>query len=87
MILLDSRWLRIIWTRKRINAVPHQNIVFHCLLKHIPWSIFDRLVKQYDADWDDRCITTRAHLIALVHGQFSGARSLREIETNLKKPR
>jgi len=84
LILLDSSWLRIIWTRKRINAVPHQNIVFHHVLKYIPWSIVDRLVEQYGADWDDRCIKTRAHLIALLHGQFCGARSLREIETNLK---
>ncbi len=64
--------------------MPHQNIVFHDVLKHIPWLIVDRLVKQYDADWDDRCIKTRAHLIAMLYAQFSGARGLREIEANLK---
>jgi len=84
LILLESSWLRIIWTRKRINAVQHQNIVFHGLLKHIPWVVFDRLVGQHDADWDERVIKTKAHLIAMLHAQFCGARSLREIETNLK---
>jgi hypothetical protein len=84
LILLGSRWLRIIWTRKRINAVPHQNIVFHSLLQHVPWSVVDRLVNEHDADWDDRMVKTRAHLIGLLYAQFCGARSLREIETNLK---
>jgi Transposase DDE domain/Domain of unknown function (DUF4372) len=84
LILLSSRCLRINWTAERINAVPHQNIVFHQVLKHIPWAIVDRLVERCNADWDDRCIKTRAHLIAMLQGQFSGSRSLREIETNLK---
>ena len=62
----------------------HQNIVFHELLKHIPWATFDRLVEQHDADRDDRAVKTKAHLIAMLYAQFCGARSLREIETNLK---
>src|SRR5258707_2280952 len=84
LILLVSIWLRIIWTRKRINTVRHQNIVFHGLLKHIPWSMLDRLVDQYNADWDGRVVKSRAHLIAMLYAQFCGARSLREIETNLQ---
>src|SRR5882762_2856407 len=84
LILLVSSWLRIIWTREGINAVRHQNIVFHGLLKHIPWPILDRLVDQYNADWDGRVVRTKAHLIAMLYAQFCGARSLREIETNLK---
>src|ERR1700730_6567487 len=84
LILLVSSWLRIIWTQKRINTVRHQNIVFHGLLKHIPWSMLDRLVDQHKGDWDSRVIKTKAHLIALLYAQFSGARSLRAIETNLK---
>src|ERR1700736_3047772 len=84
LILLVSSWLRIIWTRKGINTVRHQNIVFHGLLKHIPWSIPDQLVDQYNADWDGRVVKTKAHLIAMLYGQFCGARSLREIETNLQ---
>src|SRR3954453_86725 len=84
LILLISSWLRIIWTREGINTVQHQNIVFHGLLKHIPWSIHDRLVDRYNADWDDRLIKTKAHLIALLYAQFSGARSLRAIESSLQ---
>jgi hypothetical protein len=84
LILFGSSWLRIIWTPKRIDAVQHQNIVFHGLLKHIPWAVFDRLVEQHNADWDDRVVKTRAHLIAMLYAQFCGARGLREVETNLK---
>src|SRR6202158_357607 len=84
LILLGSSWLRIIWTRKRISAVQQQNIVFHGLLKQIPWARFDQLVKQHDADWDDRVVKTRAHLIAMLYAQFCGARGLREIEANLQ---
>ena len=84
LILLGSSWLRIIWTRTRINAVQHQNIVFHGLLKHIPWAVFDRLVDQHDADWDGRVVKTRAHLIAMLYAQLCGSRSLRDIETNLR---
>jgi hypothetical protein len=84
LILLGSSWLRIIWTRKRISAVQHQNIVFHGLLKHIPWAVFDRLVEQHNADWDGRVVKTKAHLIAMLYAQFRGARSLRDIETNLR---
>jgi hypothetical protein len=34
---------------KRINAVPHQNIVFYSLLKQISWAKFDQLVEQHGA--------------------------------------
>jgi hypothetical protein len=64
--------------------VQQQNIVFHGLLKQIPWARFDQLVKQHDADWDDRVVKTRAHLIAMLYAQFCGARGLREIEANLQ---
>jgi hypothetical protein len=84
LILLDSSWLRIIWTQERINAVQHQNIVFYDLLKHVPWAVFSRLVIEHNADWDDRMVTSKAHFIAMLYGQFFGARGLREIETNLK---
>jgi len=66
LILLVFSWLRIIWTRKGINAVQHENIVFHGLLKHVPWAIFDRLVEQHDADRDERGVKSKAHLIAML---------------------
>jgi hypothetical protein len=84
LILLGSRSLRINWTGERINAVRYQDIVFQGLLKHIPRAQCDRLVEKYGADGDPRCIKTWAHLIAMLHAQFSEARSLREIEANLK---
>src|SRR5947209_646006 len=84
LILLVSRSLRINWTRERSNAVPHQNIVFHGLLKHIPWTVLDRLVEEHHADPDPRGLKTRAHLIAMLYGQLCSARGLREIETNLR---
>jgi Domain of unknown function (DUF4372) len=64
--------------------VRHQTIVFKDVLKQIPWAVADRLVDETGADNDPRCITTRAHLIAMLHAQLFGARSLREIEANLK---
>ena len=84
---VDSTWFQLVANHldtKGIKAVPHQNIVFHGLLKHIPWSVFDRLVEQFGADRDPRGLNTRAHLIALLYAQFCGARGLREIEANLR---
>jgi len=64
--------------------VRQQNIVFHGLLKSIPWAMFDQLVEQHGADRDDRGIGCKAHLIAMLLAQFCGARGLREIEASLK---
>jgi hypothetical protein len=63
--------------------VQHQNIVFHGLLKQVPWEVLDRLVDQYDAEPDERGLKTRAHLIAMLYAQLCGARGLREIEAGL----
>ena len=84
LILLVSSWLRIIWTREGIKAVQHQNIVFHGVLKHVPWAVVDRLVEQHDADRDPRGLTAKAHLIAMLYAQLCGLRSLRDIETGLR---
>ena len=64
--------------------MPHQNIVFHGVLKQIPWFALDRLVEEHGADRDPRGLKTRAHLIALLYAQFFGARSLREIASSLQ---
>lgn len=64
--------------------MQHQNSVFHGLLKHVPWAVFDRLVGEHHADWDDRGLKTKAHLIAMLYAQLFGVRSLRDLETNLK---
>lgn len=62
----------------------HQNIVFHELLKHLPWGEFDRLVEQHGADFRVRTLPTKTQLIALLYGQLSGANSLREIVGGLE---
>jgi IS4 transposase len=69
---------------KGTKAVQHQNIVFQEVLKLLPWAIFDRLVEKSGGDDDPRCVKTKAHLIAMLYAQFSGARGLREIATNLQ---
>src|SRR5258708_28737363 len=65
LILLVSSWLRIIWTRKGINAVRHQNIAFHGLLKHTPSSSLDRLADPYQADSDRPTRTPNGHLLPM----------------------
>jgi hypothetical protein len=64
--------------------VRHENIVFHGLLKQVPWAMFDRLVDEHNGDWDGRVIPSKGHLIAMLYGQFAGARGLREIEASLQ---
>src|SRR5678815_6173160 len=72
-----------VWTRKRINAVRHQNSVFREPLKLIPWRVFDRLVDEHGSDELVRKFKTRHQLIALLYGQLAGACSLREIEATM----
>jgi Transposase DDE domain/Domain of unknown function (DUF4372) len=64
--------------------VPHQNIVFHGLLKHVPWAVVDRLVEEHEPDLDERALKARPHLIAMLYAQFHGAHGLRDIELNLR---
>jgi IS4 transposase len=61
----------------------HQNSVFHGLMKHMPWGVFDRLVAAHGADSRVRRLSTKSQFIALLYGQLSGAASLREIVTGL----
>jgi hypothetical protein len=83
LILLGSRRFAIVWTRKRINTVRHQNSVFHDILKLIPWAAFDRLVDERGSDDLVRKFKTRHQFIALLYGQLAGASSLREIEATM----
>jgi IS4 transposase len=64
--------------------MQHQNSVFHDLLKHVPWSEFERLVDGHGADVRIRRLTTKSQFVALLYGQLSGASSLREITTGLE---
>lgn len=62
----------------------HQNSVFHGLLKHVPWSVFDKLVDEHGTDARVRRLTTKSQFVSLLYGQLAGAASLREIETAVK---
>lgn len=62
----------------------HQNSVFHDVLKHVPWSTFDKLVAEHEADKHVRRVPTKSQFIALLYGQLSGATSLREIVGGLE---
>lgn len=61
----------------------HQNSVFHDLLKHVPWPVFERLVDEHEADRRVRRLSTKSHFVALLYAQLSGASSLREIVMGL----
>jgi Transposase DDE domain/Domain of unknown function (DUF4372) len=63
--------------------VPHENIVFHGLLKHVPWATVDRLAEEHEPNLDERAVKARPHLIAMLYSQFYGAHGLRDIELNL----
>src|SRR5258708_7448167 len=67
----------------RIDAMRHQNSVFHSVLKHVPWPAFDQLVEAHEADARVRRLTTKSQFVAMLYGQLSGAASLREIVTGL----
>ena len=64
--------------------MPHQNTVFHELLKHVPWAEFDRLVEEHGSDVRVRRLTTKTQFQALLYGQLAGASGLREIVTALE---
>ncbi len=61
----------------------HHDSVFHTVLKHVPWHVFDRLVEAHAEDARVRRLSTRDQFIALLYGQLAGAQSLREIEGGL----
>lgn len=63
--------------------MPHENTVFHGLLKFVPWGAFDRLVATFQGERDARTTTGRSHLVALLMAQISGLDSLRAVETDM----
>jgi IS4 transposase len=63
--------------------MPYHTTVFRDVLKLVPWSQFDALVEEHDADVRVRRLPTRVQFIALLYGQLSGAAGLREIVTGL----
>ena len=63
--------------------MPHDNSVFHSVLKQVAWDEFERLVEVHDSDRRVRRLTSKGQLVALLYGQLAGAGTLREIVTGL----
>ena len=57
----------------------HENSVFHEILKHVPWGIFNRLVDKHQSDHRIRRLSTKDQFVAMLYAQLSGAVSLREL--------
>src|SRR4051812_39052858 len=83
LILLCCGRLTTFRDIERTNVMPHQNSVFSEVVKHAPWSRFDELVEEHGSDYRVRRLTTKSQFLALLYGQLSGAKSLREIEAGL----
>src|SRR5699024_7690298 len=54
--------------------------VFGDLLKALPRSTFQKMVREVDSDKHHKGFSSWDHLVAMVYGQLAGASSLREIE-------
>jgi hypothetical protein len=67
----------------RVSAMRHHNSLLHDVLKFIPWAAFEHSVDSHAADRSVRTLSTKSQLVALLHGQLSGASSLREIVTTM----
>jgi IS4 transposase len=73
-----------VWTQRRADAMPHQNTVFHSILKLVPWSAMERLVDQFGTNKHVRRLTTQNQLAVLLYGQLAGADSLRAMEAGFE---
>lgn len=63
--------------------MPHEDSVFHAVLKPLPWEDLDRLVERHGAGPLARGFGYASQLVAMLYGQLAGAASLREIEAGL----
>lgn len=59
----------------------YSNTRFHQLLEALPRAFVDRMSTRLQADRYDKSFKPYDHLLALLYGQISGVRSLRELET------
>jgi hypothetical protein len=68
---------------EEVNAVSHDNSVFHAMLKLVSWDAFDAAVERHARRVVARSFSDKSHLVAMLYAQFAGACSLREIEAGL----
>lgn len=64
-----------------------QDSVFNQLLKVIPGYQLDRLIKKHKGDYRVRKLGCREQFLALLYAQFTGRRSLRDLELNFNAHR
>lgn len=70
-------------SKTRGVARVYSNTRFHQILEALPRGLVTRLSEQTQASRYDKSFKPYDHLVALLYGQFSGARSLRELESGL----
>lgn len=63
--------------------MPHDNSILHSMLKLVPWAEFEQAVERHGATARARSFSAKSHLVAMLYAQFSGASSLRDIETSM----
>jgi hypothetical protein len=68
---------------EEVNALPHDNSVFHSMLKLVSWDAFNAAVEQHATRVHARGFSDKSHLVAMLYTRFAGASSLREIEAGL----
>jgi hypothetical protein len=68
---------------EEVNALPHDNSVFHSTLKLVPWDAFNAAVEQHATRVHARGFRDKSHLVAMLYKQFAGTSSLREIAAGL----
>ena len=64
--------------------MPHDNTVFHALLKHVPWDRLDEAVARHGAAGCVRGFSFKSQLTAMLFAQLSGASSLRHVADGLQ---
>lgn len=67
--------------------MPHQNTVYHGLLKVIPRWRFDRLVEEHRGSYRDRRLSFWSQFVALIYAQLAGTHALRDLVAALESHR
>jgi hypothetical protein len=62
----------------------HQPTVFEQVVENFPWTHFDRMVREHDADADQRGFTSRMHFLSLLAGSLGGQQGLRPLIASLQ---
>lgn len=65
-----------------ISRLMYSKTRFNELLQLFPKALFDRKVKQLESDKYGKGFSSYQHLLAMIYGQLSDCKSLRELETS-----